>query len=173
MNVQKNKNEYLNSRLYESSRIRFIEMQRGRKISQDHKKKLSKANSNKKWWNDGKNHKHSKTCPGEGWVLGRLNINVGRVLSEESKNKISLKNKGKKLSEEHKQKIVKELKSRKWWNNGKEDKHCEECPGEEWIIGRLGMKNKCKENRWWNNGEKRAFRKECPGDGWVLGFTIT
>ena len=26
-----------------------------------------------------------------------------------------------------------------WWNNGKINKFCRECPGEEWIIGRANF----------------------------------
>lgn len=39
MNNQKTKNEYLNSYLYETSRIRFIDSQQSKKISEETKKK--------------------------------------------------------------------------------------------------------------------------------------
>jgi hypothetical protein len=44
----------------------------GKSPSEETKRKLSKANKDKKWWNNGKgNTKFSKECPGENWVPGR------------------------------------------------------------------------------------------------------
>ena len=61
----------------------------------------------------------------------------GRVLSEETKEKIRQKNKNKKLTEEQKELISKQVSQRRWWNNGEIDKHTIECPGDGWILGRL------------------------------------
>ena len=130
MNNQNTKNEYFNSYLYESSKIRFIDSIKGIKHTESHRQKMSETNRGKIWWTDGENTKHSKECPGEGWYKGRPNINLGRIMSEETRQKISEKNSGKKRTEEHKEKVIKELKTRRWWNNGVEDKHTAECPGD-------------------------------------------
>ena len=61
----------------------------------------------------------------------------GRVLSEETKEKIRQKNKNRKLTEEQKQIISKQVSQRRWWNNGETDKHTIECPGDGWVLGRL------------------------------------
>jgi len=51
-------------------------------------------------------------------------------------------NAGKTFTEEHKKKIAGQVSQRRWWNNGEVDKHTIECPGDEWILGRLFSK-KC------------------------------
>jgi hypothetical protein len=61
----------------------------------------------------------------------------GRVLSEETKEKIRQKNKNKKRTEEHKKLISQQVSQRRWWNNGEIDKHTIECPGDGWVLGRL------------------------------------
>jgi len=152
MNNQKTKNEYLNSYLYESSKIRFIDSIKGVKRTESHRQKMSETNSGKIWWTDGVKTKHSKECPGEGWYRGRPNINLGRIMSEDTRRKIGEKNSGKKRTEEHKEKVIKELKTRRWWNNGVEDKHTAECPGDGWVLGRT-MESWCK-------GKKNIFSQE-------------
>jgi hypothetical protein len=152
MNNQNTRNEYFNSYLYEASRIRFINSVKGKKLTESHRQKMSETNSGKIWWTDGIGTKHSKECPGEGWYKGRPNINIGRVMSEDAKKKIGEKNRGRKLTNKHKEKISKELKTRRWWNNGIEDKHTAECPGNGWVLGRT-MESWCK-------GKKNIFSKE-------------
>ena len=137
MNNQNTKNEYFNSYLYESSRIRFIDSIKGVKLSESHRQKMSETNSGRIWWNDGVKTKHSKECPGEGWSIGRINNNIGRIMSQETRQKIGEKNSGKKLTEEQKELISKQVSQRRWWNNGVEDKHTAECPGDGWVLGRL------------------------------------
>jgi hypothetical protein len=197
MNNQNTLNEYYNSYFYEYSKMRFIESIRGRVLTEEHKENLRKNSTGRIWWSDGTNTKHSKECPGDGWYRGRPNINIGREMSMETREKIRIKNKNKKLTEEHKEKVKSELRTRKWWNNGVEDKHTAKCPGEGWVLGRLykrklseeeienikiRMKNRVvseetrkkqseskKGTRWWNNGVINKKVKECPDEGWVLG----
>ena len=71
--------------------------------------------------------------------------NRGRVVSEETRRKISESHKGKVLSEEHKRKI------------GEARKIAGTKP-----PGTNGMK-------WWNNGVKSIMSKTHPGEGWVRG----
>lgn len=77
----------------------------GRILTQEQKhnaSEKSKGNINvrgKAWWNDGKNMKRSKECPGEGWIRGALKH------SDDTKRKRSESNRGKILSDETKKKI--------------------------------------------------------------------
>ena len=66
------------------------------------------------------------------------------------------------------------VKGNKWWNNGEVNKRSVECPGENWIPGRI-MKNSTapktssKGHFWWNNGSKNTKSKESPGVEWSIG----
>jgi hypothetical protein len=56
------------------------------------------------------------------------------------KTKVIFKGEGnpfynKKHSQEVKDYIGELTKGTKWWNNGKENRQCKECPGEEWVSG--------------------------------------
>lgn len=91
MNNQKTKNEYLNSHLYESLRIRYIDSQKGKKISEEQKKKMSKALKNRIF---SEEHKRKLS-----------EANKGKKQSEEHRRKSSEVRKGKSLSKETKEKI--------------------------------------------------------------------
>ena len=68
--------------------------------------------------------------------------NKGKKMSEEARRKVSEARKGKHLSEEHKKKLSEVnkgntyAKGMHWYNNGKENKYCYECP-EDFTPGRL------------------------------------
>jgi hypothetical protein len=105
MNSQKSKNTYLNSNLYESSRIRISgenNIAKNTNIRKKISQKLLGENNpsyGKKWWNDGHgNIKLSKECPGINWVLG---TGMLKIASEETKQKLR----------EHKIKYLYEIKN--------------------------------------------------------------
>ena len=85
--------------------------------SEEHKQKLRKP----------KSEEHKKKMS---------DIRKGTKLSEEHKEKIRISNSGKILTDEHKKLLSQKIKGRRWWNNGVKNKHCFECPGEGWVVGR-------------------------------------
>jgi len=87
---------------------------------------------------------------------------AGRVLSDETKRKLSNAHKGRKKSEEHKKALSKahkgKTKSSKWLESMK-GKH-------------VGKKNPSYGKKWWTNGVESKLCKECPGEGYKLGHCI-
>jgi|LauGreDrversion4_2_1035121.scaffolds.fasta_scaffold684100_1 hypothetical protein len=76
----------------------------------------------KKVWNDGLTYCYSETCPGEGWVLGKLGEGG-------FKGKSHSETQCRKFSEDRK-------KRRHWVNKEGKTKFQETCPGEGWVPGR-------------------------------------
>lgn len=138
---QYHKNRYINSRLYESSRIR--------------KSKIMSGKNNPFY---GKKHSDE--------VIAKIKqANSGRIMvvTEDHAKKISESKKGKPLSKkcierckevnignsyrlgtkhtnEAKEKMRKKREGLKWWNNGEKNVMKKKCPGEKWKPGRLFYK---------------------------------
>lgn len=96
--------------------------------------------------------------------------NTGKFVSDTTRQKISLAKKGNHPSEESCQKMSKSKTGCHWWNDRISSKLAKECPGTEWIRGRL--KNISEVNigkHWWNNGIQNIRSRECPGEGWKRG----
>ncbi len=97
-------------------RQRISNSKKGQLVSKEHRRKISKANKGQVPWIIGKQHsketkqKMSKSHKGKG---------LGRIVSEETRCKLSKAIQGKKLSEETKRKISKTLKGNIPWNKGK------------------------------------------------------
>lgn len=89
---------------------------KGKQFSEEHKNKISEAHKGKQ--------------------AGENNPMYGKKRSEETKKKLSEANKGKHLSEERKNKIGAARKGKHWFNNGKINKCCYECP-DGFVTGRL------------------------------------
>ena len=87
-------------------------------------------------------------------------IHKGRLVSEETRRKISDALKGKNNSSYDK----------RWWNDGCGNPVLsKECPGEGWMLGR-GKSNFNYGKKWWNDGcGNTIMSKEYPGEGWILG----
>lgn len=57
-----------------------------------------------------------------------------------------------------------------YWNDGKIEIKSKECPGENFIRGRI---KKCEKQQGllrWNNGIINVYSRECPGEGFVRGM---
>lgn len=96
--------------------------------SAEYKEKMKMASSGWKLYTNGKINIRSKNgCP-DGFKPGTCNPNrhISREMTYEAREKLSNARKGK-------------MKNCHWWNNGIEQKFCKECPGEDWIMGRLPM----------------------------------
>jgi len=100
----------------------------GRKLSEKTKKKMSEAQKGK-IISDEVRRKISKTKKG---CFGTF---TGKKHTEETKEKIRNIHKGKPFHGIHNNN-----KETKWWNNGQINKRSVECPGEEWKLGRLPLK---------------------------------
>lgn len=54
---------HINSYLFEKARFKNSEVQIGKSIPEEIRKRMSESHKNLHWWTDGRNHKHSKECP--------------------------------------------------------------------------------------------------------------
>ncbi len=78
------------------------------------------------------------------------------------------------------------VKGKKAWNNGFTTCYSETCPGEGWILGKLGeggfkgkthsetqclkfSEDRKKRRHWVNKEGKTKFQETCPGEGWIPG----
>ena len=102
---------------------------KGKARSEETRKKMSDAHKGKQFSEEHKN-KLSEAHKGKG---------KGKAKSEETRKKMSEAQKGKRLSEETKKKMGEANKGKHWYNNGKENKFCYECP-DGFIPGRLLIK---------------------------------
>lgn len=98
---------------------------RGKKLSEEHKNKISKS------------------CKGKcgGWNKGLPAWNRGKKRPPHIGEAVSKAHLGKPLQEDHKKKLSESLKNKKWFNNGLIDIRSENCP-EGFIPGRINYKRR-------------------------------
>ena len=141
-------------------------------ITEEHKQKLR-----------GKKHT-------EEWKENHIKRMTGRIVSEETRKKVSEKLKGRKGREitleqrkkqseklkgipktkQHSEKIKNSKQGIRWWTNGNENKMSKEKPGEEWRIGKTSNPLPGRKGAtWWNDGNKNKCCREQPGQGWIKG----
>ena len=106
---------------------------KGKHHSAETRKKISEGNKGKQAGEKhpfyGRHHSEdAKRRQGAAWK--------GRCHTEESKKRMSEAQKGKHFSEEHKKNIGEARKGMHWYNNGKINKLCYECP-DGFIPGRI------------------------------------
>lgn len=105
-------------------------LNKGKKFSEEHKKKISEAKKNMS------DETRYKLCIAN---IGEKNPMYGKKHSAETKIKMSEVRKGKPKSIEHINKIAEANKGKRWYNNGKINKYCFECP-EGFTPGMLKRK---------------------------------
>jgi len=131
----------------QEARDKISSTHKGKKFSDELKRKLSELRKGRK----GKPHNEEtkkkisesqkgKIIPDE--VKKKISETLkDRKFSEEHRKKIIESNRGKKRSEEFKNRLKKIASKRnigkRWWNNGRTNKFCVECPGDEWIRGMI------------------------------------
>jgi len=87
---------------------------------------------------------------------------AGRILSDETKKKLSEAHKGRKKSEAH----------RKALSRAKIGKKIAEEHRKNMSNSLMGEKNPSYGKRWWNNGVENKLCKDCPGEDFKLGHCI-
>ena len=104
-------------------------------VSEEHRKKISRAMKGKPAHNKGKkcSENHKKRVSETLKMIGHKPPST----------------KGENLKEEHKEKISRAMKENghlpplhkntKWWNNGQTNKRSIECPGNQWVLGRIKL----------------------------------
>jgi hypothetical protein len=105
----------------------------GNFLTEKHKRKISRAMKGKTPWNKGEKctEEHKKKVSEALKVMGHKPPSTkGKLLNDEHKAKIS--------------EALKEIKhvpplhkNTKWWNDGQLNKRSVECPGDNWVLGRL------------------------------------
>jgi len=91
---------------------------------------------------------------------------AGRVLSKETKKKLSAAHKGRKKSEAHRKALSEAAKKRrasdKWKESVSAAKRGKYTGKDNHNYGR----------KWWNNGVESIMSRECPGKNYILGRLI-
>lgn len=127
-------------KLSEQTRKKLSEVNKGKKRSEETRRKLSESHKGQIAWAKGK-HLSAETRKKiseskKGKQAGEKHPMYGKRHSAETKCKMSLAHKGQKLSEEAKKKLSETFKSLHWYNNGKINARAKECP-DGFVPGRL------------------------------------
>ena len=115
----------------EETKRKISESHKGKHLSEETKRKLSEAKKGRHLsLSEERRIKLSEALKGEN------NPNYGKHLSEETKRKLSEAKKGRRQTEEEKRKQSEAQRGKHWFNNGKINKFCYECP-DGFIPGML------------------------------------
>jgi len=97
----------------------------GRKLTEEHKAKISVANTGKPSAIKGKKRSEKTRAKMKASAQGRIPVFVGKEISEETRDKIRKSRTGKKMSEESKAKLSAALTGKTSWNKGRKlsDEH--------------------------------------------------
>ena len=132
-NVNKEKlNSHIYARVRELAMVKMTEINKGRRMSEEQKRKMSKTLSKKRWWNNGTKDFFCEQCPA-GCVAGRLHKSVQ---TPESIAKTRAAITGLKRTQAVCDAASRARRGVRWWNNGTDSKLCHTCP-EGWVRGRL------------------------------------
>jgi len=105
----------------------------GNVLTEKHKRKISKAMKGKTPWNKGEKctEEHKKKVSETLKKIGhKPPSSIGKSLND--KHKIKISESMKKIGH-----CPPSHKNTKWWNNGEISKRCIECPGTDWVLGRI------------------------------------
>lgn len=133
--------QHITSYEFEIAKNAMAESLTGRKLSENHKKHIAEAGMGRIFSEDAR-RKISEARKGKKltftiWNKGKhLSDEIRKKLSEAFKGKTAW-NKGCKSSEEQNKKHSLDMKGRHLWNNGIITVMTRECPGEDWVRGRL------------------------------------
>lgn len=112
----------------------------GKKLSEETKKRLSGMRKGENNAMYGKHHteesKKKMSLSKKGKYTGEDNPFYGKTHSDETRMRLSAAHKGKCLSKEHINKVAEANRGKHWYNNGKENKFCFDCPP-GFVPGRL------------------------------------
>jgi hypothetical protein len=124
------------------------------------------------WWNNGVEHTMSFTCPGVGWVKGKLYV----WWTNGERNTVAMECPGKgwwegrSVSPEQARKMSESGSGSVWWTNGEVETRSKTCPGEGWVSGR---KYSAEGKVSWTDGVNNTYSVECPGPEWRRGKTMS
>lgn len=124
----------------EESRKKNSETQKGRKLSEDHKRKLSVAWKSRPPITQETREKISIESKKQKWSDARFEKMIGQKRTREQCNRMSLAQQQLALipnSEETRKKKSVWRIGKKLWNNGVSTKYSEVCPGDNWHRGRI------------------------------------
>jgi hypothetical protein len=120
-----------------------------------------------------KSNEYYNLCNTSPKMMKYIDGKIEKIVTEETKHKLSISAKNRKMSPETKIKMAKNSfnKNKKWYNNGKENKifSINEQPN-GWVLGRLKVSSGNKGYKTYNNGiEEKQFRTNEIPNGWVQG----
>ena len=135
-------------------------------------------------WSDANYKERMKKKAKETWSKEDLRQKVSESIKiyyseEENKQKQVDKSKEYWSSVEARKHQADIIKATKWWNNGHVNTRSKECPGPDFVLGRIvkdypretrqATSNRMKGLIYWNNGQINKRSRECPGSDFIKG----